>query len=66
MLKFKRGDTVRQVVPAPITGTVVEARIVDDSVSYRVEFGDRSIWLTEAQLEGAEAPAEEAAPAKPE
>ena len=37
-IKFKRGDSVTQVVTAPIIGTVTAANIVDDDVSFLVAY----------------------------
>lgn len=61
-LKFKPGQEVVQVVPAPIEGTVAEAVVVDDHVQYRVEWAapDGSVqskFFTEEQLQAKDAPA---------
>jgi len=60
-LKFKPGDKVRQVMPAPITGTVSEAVVVDGEIHYKVnsENGegvadDSSKYFAEDQIEAAE------------
>lgn len=55
-LSFKRGDTVRQIVPAPIVGTVAELAVSGDSVIARVEWTDeqgqhQTRWFEEAQIE---------------
>lgn len=54
-LSFKRGDTVRQIVPAPIVGTVAELAVSGDSVIARVEWTDeqgqqQSRWFDESQV----------------
>jgi len=59
-IKFKMGDAVRQVMPAPMAGPVVEAIIVDSDVQYRIECTDAdgnvtSKWFTEDQIEAVEA-----------
>lgn len=55
-LKFKKGAEVAQIVPI-IHGTVLDSRIVDDDVSYLVEYvgadGEaHERWFAEAELEG--------------
>ena len=50
--KFKKGDVVRQVLPAPIQGTVVKMSIVEDDLGYLVQLPDGGEhWFTEAQIE---------------
>lgn len=53
-----KGATVRQIVPAPIVGTVVERRLNDDAgqIEYLVESIDAdgnaaSRWFLESQIE---------------
>jgi hypothetical protein len=55
-LKFKPGDAVRQVMPAPLSGTVTAAEIIDGEVAFRVDGvnadGDHvARYFTEAQIE---------------
>ena len=54
-LMFKKGDTVRQIVPAPIVGTVAESAVAGDDVRVRVEWTDeqgqqQSRWFDESQV----------------
>lgn len=54
-LKFKKGDAVRQVVPAPVEGVITGQAIVDDEVQYSVQWtgpdGDsHERFFTEDQL----------------
>ena len=54
-LKFKKGDSVRQLVPV-ITGTIVEQNITDNEVAYKVEWQNaqgetESRWFKESELE---------------
>jgi len=63
-IKFKVGAVVRQVMPAPIEGTVTEAQVSDDEVIYHVESidaeGNRTArFFSEAQIEAVDAPAGE-------
>lgn len=58
-LKFKIGDDVRQVMPAPFAGKVAEAVIVESDVQFRVEFTDadgnvQSKFFAEDQIEAVE------------
>lgn len=55
-LKFKPGDPVKQVVPAPIEGVVEGAEIVGADIQYKVgwvgEDGEhRSKFFTEEQIQ---------------
>ncbi len=50
-IKFKRGDLVRQVVPAPLEGEIVQVSIVDDDVKYLVESADGTQrWFNEDEV----------------
>lgn len=59
-MAIKLGDTVRQIVPAPIVGTVAKKQFDEssDSFQFLVEDTDadgqvHSRWFTESQIEGA-------------
>lgn len=57
MAAFKKGDAVRQVVPAPIEGVVAGFQVDQETgaVQYRVEFQDgeetRERFFTAEQIE---------------
>lgn len=58
-MAIKLGDAVRQILPAPITGTVAKKQFNEstDSFEFLVEGtsaeGDpQSGWFTESQIEG--------------
>lgn len=51
-LKFKPGDNVRQVVPAPMEGVVAEAVVVDGNIHYKVDGSNgESKYFDEDQIE---------------
>lgn len=61
-MAIKLGATVRQIVPAPIQGVVVQKQFVEatDSFQFLVEWPDtdgdgqpQSKWFEESQIEGA-------------
>jgi hypothetical protein len=63
-IKFKVGDAVRQVMPAPLQGVVVEATIIGSEVHYKVEdAGGYARFFAEDQIEAAPAAAPAPAPA---
>jgi hypothetical protein len=60
-MAIKKGDTVRQILPAPITGTVIEKRFLEDSETfqYQVESPDtdgdgqpQTRWFNENEIQG--------------
>lgn len=56
-LKFKVGQTVEQVLAAPVRGVVTEQRVFNDDVSYHVEFVTEDgkhggVWFTADELTG--------------
>lgn len=68
MAKFKKGDVVRQVMPPPVTGTVVGYSVDQETgdVQVRIEWSEKdadgvdhvvSRYFTDAELEPVEAPA---------
>jgi hypothetical protein len=50
-LKFKKGQRVRQVMPAPMEGAVAKALVVDDEVQFLVIEGDQARWFKEGEIE---------------
>lgn len=57
-LKFKQGDAVVQMMPAPFTGKVVSQAIVAENVGYLVRNTDaggaiHEHWFKEEELEAA-------------
>ena len=51
-IKFKKGDAVRQVTPAPLEGTIVQSAIVDDEIKFLVQMPDDSQhWFREEEIE---------------
>ena len=56
-IKFKKSDAVRQVIPAPLEGVIVQTAIIDDQVRYLVQMPDESQrWFSEEEIELREAP----------
>lgn len=54
-IKFKKTDAVRQVIPAPLAGVVVQTAIIDDEVRYLVQMPDESQrWFGEEEIEAEE------------
>lgn len=57
MAKFKKGDAVKQVMPAPITGTVADFSVdretgdVQILVEWSDQTGTQSTYFTEDQIE---------------
>lgn len=51
-IKFKKGDLVRQVTPAPLEGTVVQTSLASDEVIFLVRMPDESLhWFKEDEIE---------------
>jgi hypothetical protein len=60
-MAIKKGDTVRQIVPAPIQGVVTEKRFLEDgdTFQYCVEYPDtdgdgqpQTRWFNETEIQG--------------
>lgn len=55
--KFKRGQRVRQILPKPIEGVVVDLAVVEDQLGFLVDTGEEGVpprWFTEDQIEAVE------------
>lgn len=51
-VKFKRGEQVRQIMPAPLQGEITAIDIVEDEVGYLVTQADGSgRWFKEQEIE---------------
>lgn len=50
MLKFKKGQRVRQVMPKPMEGVVAKALVVDDHLEFLVIDGDQCRWFKEDEI----------------